>query len=317
MSATHLGNPRLGFGLALCTAVLWGFLAVALTLLLRRLDPYTVTWFRMAGAALLLGGYQAWRGQLPSLTSLSGREWGLFVVALFGLLGNYVIFITALNYVPPATAQLVIQLAPLLFLVGGLMIFHEKFAVLQWVGFALLVVGLLLFFNQRIPALLTLSGNEGKGVAILVVAAICWAAYALAQKKLLEVLPSENILLLIYTLSGLLLLPMVKVSSVLALDRFGWGLLAFGVFNTLAAYGCFAEALDHWEVSRVSAVISLTPLVTVGVVYAAIFFWPQAELGSKLGPIAWLGALLVVAGSILSALGRETVAHPVAEVIGD
>jgi len=315
MSSTR--NPTLGLVLALSTAFLWGFLAVALTLLLRRLDPYTVTWFRMAGAALLLGGYQVWRRQLPSLRTLTPGQWGLFAIALFGLLGNYVIFIAALNYVPPATAQLVIQLAPLLFLTGGLVVFREQFARLQWIGFVLLVAGLLLFFNQRLPALLTLSGNEGKGVAMLVVAAISWAAYALAQKKLLDVLPSENILLLIYVFSSLVLLPWVNLGSIQSLDTFGWQLLAFGVFNTLAAYGAFAEALDHWEASRVSAVISLTPLITVGVVYVAITFWPEANLGSRLDLIAWLGALLIVTGSVLTALGREVVPHPVAEVVGD
>ncbi len=301
---TSNSSPRLGLLLAFSTACLWGMLAVALTLLMRRLDPYTITWVRMTGAALALGAFQAWRGQFPSLKVLAGKGWWLMAIAILGLLGNYLLFIIALDYVPPATAQLVIQLAPISFLLGGLVIFGERFTRIQWIGLTLLVLGLLLFFNQRLPALLTLSGSEGRGVAILVVAALSWAAYALAQKRLLDDLASENILLLIYIASGVMLLPVADFASFSGLDGFGWGLLAFGVFNTLAAYGAFAEALDHWEASRVSAVISLTPLLTVATVYIAMTFWPDSNLGNPLDPLAWLGALVVVAGSVLAALGK-------------
>lgn len=303
-------NPRLGFSLALSTATLWGMLAVALTLLVRRLDPYTVTWVRMAGAGLALGAFQARRRQLPSLRTLNGRGWTIFTVGLLGLLGNYLLFIIALDYVPPATAQLVIQLAPICFLLGGLAVFGERFSRVQWTGLGLLIAGLLLFFNQRLPSLLQLSGDEGKGVAILVVSALSWAAYALAQKRLLADLPSENILLLIYVASALVLLPLANFGSLSSLDGFGWGLLAFGIFNTLAAYGAFAEALDHWEASRVSAVISLTPLLTVAVVYIAITFWPESDLGGRLDALAWLGSLVVVAGSVLAALGKDGAPAP-------
>ena len=297
-------NAQLGFLLAFSTACLWGMLAVALTLLMRRLDPYTITWVRMTGAAIALGAFQVWRRQLPPLKALAGKGWWLLGIAILGLLGNYLLFIIALDYVPPATAQLVIQLAPISFLLGGLVIFGERFTRIQWIGLTLLVVGLLLFFNQRLPELLTLSGNEGRGVAILVAAALSWAAYALAQKRLLDDLASENILLLIYCASAAVLLPVADFSSFSGLDRFGWGLLAFGIFNTLAAYGAFAEALDHWEASRVSAVISLTPLLTVATVYIGMTFWPASNLGQPLDPLAWLGALVVVAGSVLAALGR-------------
>lgn len=303
-------NPRLGFTLALSTACLWGVLAVALTLLMRRLDPYTVTWVRMAGAGLVLGAFQARRRQLPSLRTLAGRGWAVFAVALLGLLANYILFIVALDYVPPTTAQLVIQLAPLCFLLGGLVVFGERFTRVQWMGLGLLIIGLLLFFNRRLPALIDVSGNEGKGVAILVVAALSWAAYALAQKRLLADLASENILLMIYVASGVLLLPLANFASLGRLDRLGAGLLAFGIFNTLAAYGAFAEALDHWEASRVSAVISLTPLLTVATVYVGMTFWPQSDLGEPLGALAWIGALVVVAGSVMAALGKEGVAPP-------
>lgn len=40
------GRSRLGLALSLLTVLLWGFLAIALKIVLQELDPFTVTWFR-------------------------------------------------------------------------------------------------------------------------------------------------------------------------------------------------------------------------------------------------------------------------------
>lgn len=300
------GRLRLGFLLALAATLLWGFLAIALKLLLTEgMDAWTITWYRLAASAAILIGFQAHRGQLPRLRLLTRHDWILIGTALVGLLGNYVLFALALDYVPPATAQIVIQLAPILLLAGSLVIFGETFSSAQWVGLVVLVGGLLLFFNERLPDLFTLSGAEAVGVAMVVVSSVVWAAYALAQKQLLVTLTSVNILLLIYAGALVLLLPMASPGQVADLGGAGLALLAFGVFNTLGAYGCFAEALVHWEASRVSAVISLTPVVTIAAVYAILAFWPSAEVGARLDALGLTGAVLVVTGSTMAALGRE------------
>jgi len=292
--------------LAFATVLLWGFLAIALRLLIvGGMDGYTITWYRMVASALLLGAFQARRGQLPSLRSLDRRTWTLLTVALTGLVTNYVLFAVSLEYVPPATAQLVIQIAPILFLAGSLAIFRESFSRPQWLGVVALVAGLLLFFNDRLGALVSLSGTEAIGVMLVVISAVVWAFYALAQKQLLVTFSSENILLLIYVGAAVLLAPLATPKQILGLSGFDRGLLVFGVFNTIAAYGSFAEALEHWEASRVSAVISLTPLVTLAAVYAILAVWPSADVGARLDTLGLVGAGLIVAGSATTALWRR------------
>ena len=168
-----------------------------------------------------------------------------------------------------------------------------------------LIVGLLLFFNDRLGELVRLSSTEAIGVVMVVVSSIIWAIYALAQKQLLVTLSSVNILLLIYVGGTVLLLPLATPGQVMTLGRFELGLLAFGIFNTLAAYGCFAEALEHWEASRVSAVISLAPLVTILAVYVILALWPSAEVGARLDALGLAGAALIVGGSMMTALWRQ------------
>jgi drug/metabolite transporter (DMT)-like permease len=139
----------------------------------------------------------------------------------------------------------------------------------------------------------------------MVLAALVWAAYALVQKQLLTQLASEQVLFLLYVGAVPLLLPPAHLAQLLALDGLQLGMLAFCCANTVVAYGCFAEALEHWEVSRVSAVVTLAPVFTLLGVHAAAWLWPDAAPAEFLSAWNVLGALLVVAGSMTTALGAR------------
>ena len=83
------------------------------------------------------------------------------------------------------------------------------------------------------------------------------------RKELLKALPSPAIMWCIYVPALIIFLPAIHPSSLLRLDAKQVALLAYASISTLIAYGCFAEALDHWEASRVSAVLAITPLLTI------------------------------------------------------
>jgi drug/metabolite transporter (DMT)-like permease len=189
-------------------------------------------------------------------------------------------------------------------LVGGLVVFRERFARLQWVGFAVLVLGLAVFFHERLAEVFALGTGLGLGVAVMIVAAITWAIYGLAQKQLLTQLASEQVLLLLYVGATAVLLPPAHLAQLVALDATQLWMLAFCCANTVVAYGCFAEALEHWEVSRVSAVVSLAPLVTLAAMQGASVAWPESVPAERLSALSIAGALLVVAGAMLAALGK-------------
>ena len=78
------------------------------------------------------------------------------------------------------------------------MVFRERFAPAQWLGFVAIVVGLVLFFASQLAAI----GREIDlylvGVAWIAFAALTWAIYGLAQKQLLHVLSSQGVMLCIY-----------------------------------------------------------------------------------------------------------------------
>ena len=299
------GRWRLGLALALTTAVFWGLLPIALEVALEGMDAWTITWYRFATAAVALGIFLAWRGRVPLRAPLTRRGWVLYAVALLCLVANYVSYLLSLELTSPTAAQVLIQLAPMFLLFGGVIVFRERFAPLQWAGFVVLVAGLLVFFHDRYAEVFALQTRLGLGVAVMLFSALVWSVYAMAQKQLLTQLASGQVLFLLYAGAVPLLLPPAQLAQILELNGLQLGMLAFCCANTVIAYGCFAEALEHWEVSRVSAVVTLAPIVTVLGMQGAAWLWPAGVPAESLSGWNLLGASLVVAGSMTTALAAQ------------
>ncbi len=299
------GRWRLGLALSLITVLMWGILPLALTITLQVLDVYTITWFRFLMAFGLLALFLATRQEFPSLQQLRSASLGLLAIATLFLGGNYLLFLQGLGQTSPTNAQVLIQLAPMFLGLGALVVFKERYTLRQWIGVGILVLGFTLFFHDRFQVVITSRSTYLLGNMIIVLAAVTWAIYALAQKQLLHKLPSTTIMLVIYGGCAVLFTPLTTPQSLLSLSPLHLSLLLFCGLNTLIAYGAFAEALEHWQASRVSAVLALTPLVTLSSVWIASRFIPRWVAPEQWTGLGLLGAMLVVSGSIAIALGRR------------
>ena len=304
------GKSMYGLLLALTTAVLWGILPIALKILLELITPNTITAIRFLAAALIVGVWLAAKGQLPAISRLfNGKIARLMLICVLGLLSNYILYLTGLSYLSAETGQVVIQLAPFLMMIGGVILFKERLLLWQKAGAVLLVLGLLLFFNQRLLQLIMQAGNETLGVLLVIAAAFTWAAYALAQKQLLTSYSSAQIMYLLYAAGAIAFIPVSDFTPLLSMQSLHWALLIFCCLNTVVAYGAFAEALHHWEASKVSAVLALTPLFTILFANMVSYLIPDLLSAQALNFWSLLGALLVVVGSALTALAPQFVAY--------
>ncbi|XWK90200.1 MAG: DMT family transporter [Phormidium sp.] len=299
------GKWRLGLALSLLTVLLWGILPIALKVTLQGLDPYTVTWFRFLMSFGLLGVYLATRKQLPSGEKLRSLPLTLLGVASIFLALNYILYLLGLAYTTPANAQVLIQLAPVLMGLGGIYIFKERYTLIQWTGLGILTLGFALFFNEQLKTLITAQGKYLFGSALIIIAGIVWAIYGLAQKQLLQQLTSANVMLLIYGICAVLFAPFAQPQDILKLTPLQFSMLIFCGLNTIIAYGAFAESLEHWEASRVSAILSATPIVTLISVWMVALLFPSWIVTNNLTVLGVLGALLVVFGSMTIALGKK------------
>jgi len=300
-------NWKLGLGFTLITVAMWGLLPLALKSILHVMDPLTITWYRFslsAMIALLWYGRQR-TAQMKSLLFSQSRP--LTLIAVAGLLGNYLLYIWGLDHITPGAAQILIQLAPLLLLIGSVVIFKERFSAMQWLGVAGLCAGILLFFHQRLNSIVLTSDAYLAGVGLIVAAAVTWAVYGLAQKQLLASHNAKDILLLICLCGTVLLWPLAQPQQIRGLDPVELALLVFAGLNTIIAYGAFGLAMSHWQSSRVSAVLPIAPLLTLLITFGL----NRAQLTDiPAEPMDWLsslGALLVVGGAAVAALPKRQV----------
>jgi drug/metabolite transporter (DMT)-like permease len=298
-------NWKLGLSFSLVTVIMWGLLPVALKAILDVMDPVTISWYRFSLSALIaLLWYGRQRGKELRRLVL-GRHWALTLAAVAGLIGNYLLYIWGLDHVNPGAAQILIQLAPLLLLVGSVAIFKERFSVVQWLGVLCLCGGMLLFFHQRLTNIVLTDEAYLAGISLIIAAAVTWCVYGLAQKQLLTEHNAKDILLLICLAGTIVLWPLAEPQQIGNLSPTELALLIFCGLNTIIAYGCFGLAMSYWQSSRVSAVLPIAPLLTLVFTFA-LNHWQLADIPAE--PMDWLsslGALLVVAGAAVAALPKE------------
>jgi drug/metabolite transporter (DMT)-like permease len=298
------GNWRLGLGLSLITVVLWGLVPVVLAIVLNKLDVYTINWFRFATAFILLGCYLATQDNLPKISQVRSVPIYLFAIAILGLMGNYILFVMGLKATSPSHAEVLIQLAGVFLSLGSMVIFKERYTRYQWSGVGVLIVGFIGFFHEQLKVLMTDSDRYINGSIMLVIAGLSWAIYALIQKQLLTKLESAHIMWIIYGVCGLLFWTLAQPQTIVHLNSIESIALVFCGLNTVIAYGAFAESLQHWEASRVSAILTLAPIFTIFSMAITAWLAPGLVTPEQITPLGLLGAIFVVCGSMSISLGR-------------
>ena len=301
-------QPLLGFLFALVTAMAWGSLAIALKQVVAVMNAQTIIFYRFSVAALALIILLRIERKLPKLSQFTPHLWRLTLVGVLGLAGNFFFFNSSLSYVDPAVTQIFIHLSSFSMLICGVLIFKEKLGVHQKIGLVLLVIGLGLFFNERLDLLLELNVYS-TGVILSIIAALVWVGYGLAQKLMSRVFSSQQILMMMYIGCALLFMPVAEIGQVRELEGFVFGCFVYCCLNTLIGYGAYAEALNHWDVSKVSVIITLVPLFTILFMHLSHYLLPMRFSAPNLNSISYIGAFIVVLGAMLSAIGHKLIKY--------
>ena len=200
---------------------MWGGLPIALKVVLGDMDTITVTWYRFSISALIAIVWYGRRSLSAVRRMLRPPLWPLTLLAVAGLLANYIFYLIGLDHTTAEAAQILIQLAPLMLLLGSVWLFKESFSVPQWLGVIAFSLGLLLFFHHRLLALSTVDESYLLGLFMLLLAAAAWAAYGLAQKQLLKHVGAQDLLILIYVAGAVCFLPASSPGQIQQLDGLG------------------------------------------------------------------------------------------------
>ncbi|MCL3780403.1 DMT family transporter [Prolixibacteraceae bacterium JC049] len=292
-----------GIFLASTTALLWGFLAIALKVADTNVDPLTIVWFRFTLAFSLLAIYHAIKA--PKELNILRKPPLLLVLAAIALSCNYMGYMNGIHYTSPGNTQIIIQTGPILLGAYGFLIFKERLSKKQIFGFVVASIGFLVFYRQQLKMLIGDEQTYNIGVWWVIFGATTWSVYAALQKVLVRTHKAQTLNMFLYGLPSLAFLPWVDFQSLGSLSVSGWALMAFLGLNTLVAYGTLGASFKYIEANKISIIITLNPIITFGamaVLSALDIQWIDAE---KLNTLAILGGLLVLAGAILVVSKRK------------
>lgn len=286
---------KIGLCMAGGTALLWGFLAIAMKVASVDVPANTIVWFRFTFAFLLLIPLVALKdvGRLKIMAK--PPVLGLLAAVALGL--NYIGYVGGLDRTTPSNAQVLIQLAPLLLAVAGVVVFKERMGRVQRLGVLLAVIGFVVFGYDQYEASGVAREHLLLGNLILVGAAIAWTTYAVFQKMLLNRgFAPQDLNLLLYGLPTLTLWPLADFGVLAGMSPGMWLLMSFLGVNTLIAYGALGEAFKRLPAYQVGMIVTLNPLITLATMKVLGVMEVEWAPKDNVGMLGYCAALLVVTG---------------------
>ncbi len=164
-----------------------------------------------------------------------------------------------------------------------------------------------MFFHSRLIEIFSSISEYSLGVGWLLLSATALAVYVLAQKQLLVKFNSLQISMVVFGTGAAILFP-VAIGAVVQIAHLDWtniALLLLCVGTTLGAFGSFAEALQHWEATKITAVLSTGPLIALAIAEFTVWLFPGIFEIDPISSLSMVGAIVVVVGSYLVARKRD------------
>ena len=288
-------NYARGLTYAAITATLWGVLPILMKIALEDFSGSSIVWFRFAFAFPALYLFLKIRKKQPESIILSPP--GLAILSGIFLAANYYYFLKGIETSSPSNAGILIQTAPVLLVILGVVLFKEKFNRKQGIGLAIAVVGFVLFFRDQSRQW----GGEVYTEATLYVqaAGLLWVGYVVFQKKLAVRYDAQHLNLLVYGTAAVVLTPAVIWADFNNTHFGSWVLMIFLGINTLLAYGCLAEAINYIPLWLLSVVITLNPFITLAVMQILPVVAPGLVTPEVIGLWGYIGACTAIAGVVM------------------
>jgi drug/metabolite transporter (DMT)-like permease len=294
-----INNQSKGIMYAGFTAVLWGFLAIAIKVALKEIDPITVSWFRFFLAFIFLFVYLSTK--TTSHLKILASPPKLVIVGGLGLCLNYIGYISGLHLTSPINAQIIIQLAPVILALIGIVYFKEQVSKKQILGLTLAFIGFIFFYRDQLSYMtVNTTLNYSKGTLYVILGAIFWVVYAVCQKVLVQKYPSQNINLILFLFCSIILFPFIDFKIFSSLTIGMWLLLLFLGLNTLLAYGFLAEAFKYADANKIGIVITLNPIITIATMALLAGMEVNLVKPEILSANGLISAIVVISGAILA-----------------
>lgn len=143
-------NPSLGDLLIIVASLLWAIEYIISRKVMKMGETnFVVSFARMFFGGLILFGVVILFGNLNALLNLSMRQWINIAVSTLLLFGDVLFWYWSIKYINVSKATSLLLLAPIISLVGGIVLLQEPAPPLQLAGSIVILVGAYLVIGVR------------------------------------------------------------------------------------------------------------------------------------------------------------------------
>jgi len=284
-------NPLLPYAAILTASLFWGSSFAAMKVTIAALGPWSVMWFRMATALLVI---------LPFARKLWPRDyqagdWRLLLsFVLFQPCLYFALESNALRFTTSSQAGLISASVPLMVALGAHLFLHEKVSRGTVAGLLISLGGVVWLTLAGSPS--EMASNPLLGNALELGAMMSAVGYVLLVKKLTERYNPWTLTAMQIVAGFLFFSPGIRffinggfqaltTTQLLVLLYLGAGV-------TLGAFGLYNVGIRSIPANRATALVNLVPVIAV------VFGW--GLLNERLNRLQIVAALCVLAGVWLS-----------------
>ncbi len=212
-----------------------------------------------------------------------------FAIGLsFCVLGNGAVHL-GLNHIPATMGSFLMNMVPLLVLLGGLLWLRETPTPQQVMGIVVSLAGSTLFFAPGLKA------GEVRGIAIFGVGLVGIASYGILGREIARDRWVDTLSLTAVPMvfgGGILLAIAFAVEGLPQISASVWSLMLWlAIVNTACVLILYNRALRSLKAFEMSVILSLSPVVTA--------FWAWTLLDERLAVIQLLGMVTMILGVVL------------------
>lgn len=288
-------RPGLALAFLVGASLFWAINYVVGELVVRAVDPISLTFLRWAAAAVPLV-FLAQFVERPDWRAVL-RQWpALTVLGLVGLLGYGLLLYEALRHTTAINAGLISAANPALIAVVAVFALGEKLTWQRIAGLAISLIGVALVVTRgSLDALLSLRFNLGDLLMLGAVAA--WTIYTVVMRRRTGLPPMA--MLAAQAVLGTVAFAPVAIASGIQLPSTpdAWtGLAVIVLLPSIGSYLLWNLALRHVTATTAGISLNLLPVFTVVI---------SLLLGAVMGPAEGLGGLLALGGVLLASIERR------------
>ena len=257
-------------------------------------DPFTVVFFRCVLGALFLGVYCWWRGLLTKEILLS-KQMLYVLVGGVALITNWIFLFSSFNYASISISTVTYHFQPFFLLLLNAILFKQKIQFGKAIWLLVAFAGLLLIIELDYEQI-SFSNDEFLGMLMALAAGFLYAVATLVVKQVKN-LKSELVAFVQISLGVLFLWPMVDFAH-LSISSYQWlNILALGFLNTFVMYIIMYRAFAKLDVSIISVLVFIYPVVAILVDY--VFY------GQNLSATQIAGIVLVLLAALMVNIGHK------------